>query len=721
MRTLVVAHSSPAEVRAQQLFGSCNAVRVVRPGAGWRGGLRALWALSTHRPKVVYLVDVGLSTALAGVAARVTRRHVIVDTGDLVYKLERSRGERSHLGLAAVFVGERLALSSAHHIVVRGQEHQRVLAGKSTTFAPDLAPPRAEPRDGAPIRAQLGLEGCFVVGLVGTLRLAPRLGVCYGWDLVEALAKTPESVVGLIVGSGEGIEILRARAAELGVSGRCVTVGPVPSDEVATWIGAMDVALSTQSNDDVGAVRTTGKLPLYLACGCPVLASHVGEAARLLGPLGWTLPYQGVVDRTYPRRLAGRISLWASEPARMRERRQTARRLYERAFNENAIRGRVLELLDAPVAVINSTAQVGGAELSLLPVLAELVHRRRVVVFLPASGPLEERLAAIGVEVAAGFELHGALSTASGTYGGPYPLTMVLGAVRQQWALERSLRRLKPAVVYCNGVRAQVGGTLPAWVAGASVVWHVRDFGRPGLLGRVWRLLASRPARVIANSHATAAQSGLRRAREVSVVHNGIDLDVFRPRTCEPPGPLVIGMAGHLTPWKGHQRFVRLLAELRRELPTVQGRIAGNAVYDTDGHGELGEAIVQAGRRHGVDEALRIESLSPEEMPAWFGRLHVLVHCPEAPEPFGRVLAEALAIGVPVVSSSGGGAREVVGPAGRVVPPNDENALHAAVLDLLLHPEHRRALAEMGPARAASEFEEGLYAGRVADSILEFG
>jgi hypothetical protein len=44
----------------------------------------------------------------------------------------------------------------------------------------------------------------------------------------------------------------------------------------------MDICLSTQTNDVVGWVRTTGKLPLYLAAGRYVLASRVGEAARVL-------------------------------------------------------------------------------------------------------------------------------------------------------------------------------------------------------------------------------------------------------------------------------------------------------------------------------------------------------------------------------------------------------------------------------------------------------
>ena len=51
-------------------------------------------------------------------------------------------------------------------------------------------------------------------------------------------------------------------------------------------LGALDVVLSTQSNDVVGQVRTTGKLPLYMANGRFILATDVGEASLVL-PDAW--------------------------------------------------------------------------------------------------------------------------------------------------------------------------------------------------------------------------------------------------------------------------------------------------------------------------------------------------------------------------------------------------------------------------------------------------
>ncbi|HVE68530.1 MAG TPA: glycosyltransferase [Solirubrobacteraceae bacterium] len=333
---VVLAHSAPAVDRGRLLLGGFLGADVIACGRGRRGVATAIRETLQKRPRVTYLVDVGASTTVAAATAKLVGSRVVLDTGDLVFALERSRGSRSWLGLVVVGAGEKFAVGCADHVVVRGRRHREFLPGKETSFIPDLPPLSARVCDGGSIRRRLGLEHRFVVGLVGSMLAAPRLGISYGWDLVEALTMTPKDVCALFVGDGPARPSLQRRAEDLGVIDRCRFVGGVQADEVADWVGAMDVAVSTQTANAVGVVRTTGKLPLYLACGCPVLASDVGEASHLLADLGWTLPYEGVVDRGYPSRLAEAIASWPRDLVTMRERREQALAVARTAFDVGA-------------------------------------------------------------------------------------------------------------------------------------------------------------------------------------------------------------------------------------------------------------------------------------------------------------------------------------------------------------------------------------------------
>jgi glycosyltransferase involved in cell wall biosynthesis len=269
-----------------------------------------LMNLVRFRPALCYVFDMGFSGVLAaGLFRMISRCRVIVDTGDAIYALSLSSG-RGRIGSYLTKRLEQYSLAISDRVVVRSHPHQELLAsrGISAEVIPDGVDleqfyPRAE--DG--LKRQFGLEGFVVAGTLGSLIWNQRLDMCYGWELVEVIHRLRHlPIKGLVIGDGTGLARLKERCAALGIADRMVFAGRIPYDDLPRFLNLMDIGLSTQTNDAVGQVRTTGKLPLYLACGRFVLATAVGEAARVL-PAGMLVTYNGIKDSEYPERLAERM------------------------------------------------------------------------------------------------------------------------------------------------------------------------------------------------------------------------------------------------------------------------------------------------------------------------------------------------------------------------------------------------------------------------------
>lgn len=305
------AMAERARALASRTRGRFHAEIAYRGEGRVRGTLRLAAALLRHRPHVVYVLDCSASGVVAASLHKLLARSAFVlDTGDAVYELARSSGLRGPVGLALTRLLEEIALRWSDALVVRGSKHRTLLEGRKKrvhVIQDGVDTSRFGPRDATELRRRLGVEGRLTVGVVGSSVWSRRLGLCYGWDLVEAMAHLRDvAVTGILIGDGTGIPHLRARCRQLGIEDRVVFVPRVPYEELPLYLSAIDVCLSTQTNDVVGNVRTTGKLPLYLAAGRYVLASDVGEASLVLEP-SMRVPYEGTVDREYPLRLAARI------------------------------------------------------------------------------------------------------------------------------------------------------------------------------------------------------------------------------------------------------------------------------------------------------------------------------------------------------------------------------------------------------------------------------
>src|SRR5262245_41436057 len=253
------------------------------------------------------------------------------------------------------------------------------------------------------------------------------------------------------------------------------------------------------------------------------------------------------------------------------------------------------------VLYLNPGATLGGAELSLLDLLASIRTGKPEIeaqLTVGQDGPLVGRARALGVDVSV-LEFPPSLARLgdSGVAGAPginlarLKLTAglarasvsVIGYSRQ---LRTAIERARPDLVHSNGFKMHVLAAR-ATPGAVPVVWHVRDYLSPRpLMARALRGYANRASVILANSRSVAGdiREVCGAGPRIETIYNAIDLDEFSPRgdTLDldqlsglppaPPGTVRVGLPGTFAHWKGHEVFLRALSQLPADLP-VRGYI----------------------------------------------------------------------------------------------------------------------------------------------------
>jgi glycosyltransferase involved in cell wall biosynthesis len=179
----------------------------------------------------------------------------------------------------------------------------------------------------------------------------------------------------------------------------------------------------------------------------------------------------------------------------------------------------------------------------------------------------------------------------------------------------------------------------------------------------------------------------------------------------------LVGLVAHLTPWKGHEFFLTVVRAVREAVPEARFVVAGGPIYETDGHAGYSETLRQRVLELGLAEQVIFLGLR-DDIPEVLAAVDVLVHCPTAPEPFGRAVAEAMAVGCPVVAARCGGIPEIVGDnvTGFLVPPGDTQGFASAVVQLLKDSALRERFGRAGRHRAEALFSIGAHTTRILDA-----
>ena len=374
------------------------------------------------------------------------------------------------------------------------------------------------------------------------------------------------------------------------------------------------------------------------------------------------------------------------------------------------------------------SAQLGGTERVLLDLAthaASLGVDLRVLV--PIDGPLVARLGEIGIptDVVPGSNAMLRSSQQARYLWSAAPA--VTGLVSWARKLERHPYLCPGVIAYTIGFKAHLA---VAMAQTRPSVWHLHEFP-PERTGRAWRALAHRlPVALVANSEAVgaawASAKPLAPRHGTTVVLNGVDLTRFQPRA---PTKWIhdelgisrerrlVGMPAVLARWKGHMEVIEAFRAIQGQVPETDLVLVGGSIYDTLAEQRYAKQLKDVlgssnSRVHLLPFQHQIERVFPE--------FDLTVHYSLRPEPFGRVILESMASGVPVVAADEGGPKEILGTSaeevGWLAAPRKPDVLASVLRAALGQPA--AVLTDMGARsrkRAEAHFSSRRFAGEMAE------
>jgi glycosyltransferase involved in cell wall biosynthesis len=373
----------------------------------------------------------------------------------------------------------------------------------------------------------------------------------------------------------------------------------------------------------------------------------------------------------------------------------------------------------APHRILFVEASVGGVLGGSLTGILQLIDRLDRTRFAPAlllyqTKEIIPQLEASGVPVAVLPPQPGWYADGDrGRLGRAWLRVHEIGSVvlPRARAVAAELRKAAPDIVYlANGVSPNLDALVAAARVGVPTLVHEKGFRRIGPRERVMSrwidTFVGMTDLVTAHARARGVQ-----ARRHLTVYDGIDCERFtggggaavRAELGIPADAPVIGIVGHIQSWKGQDLVVQAMARLHAAHPELRCLIVGGVHRQGADYAEAMRARITA---EGLGERVLLTG-ARRDVAACLDAMDVAIHASTNPEPFGRVLIEAMALGRPLIAPREGGPLEIVvdGETGLLVAPRDPAALAAAIDRLVRDPELRRRMGQAGRARVDAVFD----------------
>ena len=372
------------------------------------------------------------------------------------------------------------------------------------------------------------------------------------------------------------------------------------------------------------------------------------------------------------------------------------------------------------IAFIEQDSGIGGAEVNLF-YLFRGIDRDHFdpIVVVPYEGPLTERLKKVGVKYHVIPRVK-FISTSTYILGKKifnplavlYDIFIFLPTI---WKLKNFLKEEKINVVHTNSMMAHIYGAIAAKIAGVPCIWHMQDIVDPqmafGLARKALVLIGGiLPKKIVVVSKTVGQMFNGKSLQKVHVVYNGIDGEKFSPeidgagirkKFKVSDDDFIVGIVGRLVIWKGQREFLKAASVIAGKIPNTKFLIVGETTFGPEKYkDELYKLACEL-----AIESKVIFTGYRDDIPNIIRAMDVIVHASTSPEPFGLVIIEGMASGVPVVASNRGGHLEIIehGKEGFLVDPEDTDELADTIIELLRDRSLREKIAEAAQMKVSEQ------------------
>ncbi len=376
------------------------------------------------------------------------------------------------------------------------------------------------------------------------------------------------------------------------------------------------------------------------------------------------------------------------------------------------------------ILFLDQSGKPGGAELCLIDIAKP--YQNDCLVGLFADGSFKDLLAKNHIPVQV-------LTTKAIQVKKESSLSQGLASITQLAPIITKVVKIAQNydLIYANTQKALVVGAIASIFSRRPLVFHLHDILSAEHFSKTNRnisvTLANRASLVIVNSEASkkAFIEAGGKAELVEIVYNGFDPQNYISQESEIQqirqkleldNKFIVGHFSRLAPWKGQHILIEALAKCPPEVTVI---LVGDALFgEQDYVKQLHQQIEELQLQN------RVKFLGfRNDIPLLMAACNLVAHTSTSPEPFGRVIAEAMLSGTPVVAAAAGGAVELVesGVNGFLATPGNPQELTEIINTCLSDKQKTDAIAQKARNSASQRFHVANINQQIAQLLQELG